>query len=51
MPRGKPTTDFVRGQIVALRQTGMTIREIAKKLKLPRTTVGDICANYKKSGQ
>ena len=44
MPRGKPTTDYVRGQIIALRQTGMTI---AKKLKLPRTTVGDMC-NYKK---
>ena len=47
MPRGKPTSDFTKGQVVALKQDGKSIREISRSLKLPKSTVLDI---WKKSG-
>ena len=45
-PRGKPTEDFIKGQIIALRRMGMTIRDVAKELKMSKSTVGDICIQH-----
>ena len=50
MPRGKPTSDFTKGQVVALKQDGKSIREISRRLKLPKSTVLDIWKKYEKSG-
>ena len=51
MPREKPTiSDFTKGQVVALKQDGKSLREISRRLKLPKSTVLDIWMKYEKSG-
>ena len=35
MHRGKLKSDFTKGQVVALKQDGKSIREISRRLKLP----------------
>ena len=50
MPRGKPTSDFLKGQIVILRKEGISYGCIAKKIKVPKSTVIDVWKKYLKSG-
>ena len=45
MPRGKPTSEFQRGQIIALHQLKLPSRAITKQLKIPKSTVNDIIKN------
>ena len=47
MPRGKPTSDFVKGQVIALHNINYTLRQIAKHVKLPKSTVSDIIKRYR----
>ena len=42
MPRGKATTQFRRGQVIAMRKSGMTYREIESKLHISVIFVGGI---------
>ena len=46
---GKPTSDFRKGQVVALKQDGKSVKEISRRLKLPKSTVLDIWKKYEKS--
>ena len=49
MPRGKPTSEFHRGQIIALHQIKLSFRAISKQLKMPKSTINDIIQKYKKN--
>ncbi len=49
MARGKPTNDFIKGQVIAYSDT-LSARTTAKKLKIPKSTVSDIIKNYKICG-
>ena len=49
MPREKPTSEFQRGQIIALYQLKLTSRAISKQLKIPKSTINDISQKYKKN--
>ena len=49
MPRGKPTSEFQRGQIIALHQLKLPSRAISKQLKIPKCTINDIIKKYKKN--
>ena len=44
MPRGKPTSDFVKGQVIALHNINYTLKQITKQVKLP---VSDIIKRYR----
>ena len=49
-PRGKPTSEFQRGQIIALHQLKLPSRRvISKQLKIPKSTINDIIKKYKKN--
>lgn len=44
---GKPQLNEIqKGKIIGLREEGFTIREIATKTKIPKSTVGDFIKNY-----
>ena len=49
MPRGKPTSEFQRGQIIALHQLKLSSRAISKQLKIPKCATNDIIQKYKKN--
>lgn len=50
MVRGPTTSLEKRASIIALHNEGFTIRYIANKLKLPRSTVGDAITRFRKTG-
>ena len=50
MTRGKPTSLFRRGEIIALRKMGMSFGGISRKVKLLKSTVKDICSKYFNNG-
>ena len=41
MPRGKPLSEFQKGQIVAYKNKGKGVREIARKLRISPNTVSN----------
>ena len=49
MPRGKPTSEFQRDQIIALHQLKLPSRAISKQLKIPKSTINEIIKKYKKN--
>ena len=49
MPKGKPTTTFQRGEVVALHKVNLSCRDISKMLKMPKSTVHDIIKKYIKN--
>ena len=49
MPRGKPTSMFQRGEVVALHKVKLSSSDISKMLRLPKSTVHDIIKKYKKN--
>ena len=50
MTRGRPTSDFIKGQVVTLRQQGVSYRLIAKQIKLSKSTVEDVWKRYLETG-
>lgn len=50
MVRGPSTSLEKRAAIIALHSEGFTIRYIANKLNLPRSTVGDAITRFRKTG-
>ena len=49
MAGGKPTNDFIKGQVIAYSET-LSARTVANKLKIPKSTSSDIIKNYKMCG-
>jgi transposase len=50
MPCGKPTSEFIKGgQVVVLRKDGKSFREIAKTVKLSKSTVMDVWRKYERT--
>ena len=50
MPRGKPLSLWVRGQIIRACRCGKSVRYISGQLGVPRSTVQDIITRYKQRG-
>ncbi len=46
----KHLNDFVKGKVIALREEGYTLKAISEKLKIPISTISDVCGKYKSSG-
>ena len=51
MPKGKQLTEFERGEIVGLRKTNFSVREIADLLKRSKTIVDNIINDYFKKNK
>lgn len=47
---GKQLTDILKGRIIGLRETGLTINEITKKTQVPRSTVSKFLIRTKERG-
>ncbi len=47
----KQISDFIKGKVIALRDLNMTYKKISEELKIPESTVGDICRRYYKEGR
>ena len=47
MARGKPVSDFKKGQVIAYSKC-ISIRKIAANVKLPKSAVNDIVKRYRK---
>ena len=47
MPKNEELSEFIRGKILGLHEGGKSVRDIAKKLKIPRSTVQDTISRYK----
>jgi IS30 family transposase len=41
----KQTKDYIRNNIIKLLQENLSIREVASRLNIPRSTIGDIRKN------
>ena len=47
MPKGKPTSVFQRGEVVALHKVNLSCIDISKILKMPKsTTIHDIIKKH-----
>ena len=49
MARGKPVSDFDKGQILAYSKS-LSLRKIAAIMKIPKSTVSDIIKRFKTNG-
>jgi len=47
MPKNEELSEFIRGKILGLHEGGKSVRYIAKKLKIPKSTVQDTISHYK----
>lgn len=50
MARGAELTDFQKGEIIGCHLANLSIRQISKKLDLPKSTIGNVLTRWKTEG-